>query len=56
MSACNGFTTGSLEANVRNEPENIVRTDGVKIVTRYSNRRNPDFFDQLSYINCYVHA
>src|SRR5713226_9653068 len=36
------FTTGRSETNLRNDPENIVRTEGVKIVTRYTQavRRN----------------
>jgi hypothetical protein len=33
------FTTGRPETNLRNESENIVRTEEVKIVTRYTIRR-----------------
>ena len=36
------FTTGRSETNLRNEPENIVRMDRVKIVTRYTQRHEAE--------------
>ena len=35
--------------NLRNEPENIVRMDRVKIVTRYTGRWGDDEFDTLKW-------
>jgi len=36
MVGCNVFAPGSPETNLRNESKNIVRTERLKIVTRYN--------------------
>src|SRR5216683_7164084 len=38
MVGCNVFAPGSPETNLRNKPKNIVRTEAVNTVTRYSER------------------